>query len=95
MSLTISKFVLVEDRFTLLKTTDTSFNKEEHIAKLFRDYEQAPGTIKYSSSTTTTTSPEEKEQEWPVGYFRISKKKSKPGDFLEELIKTKMSEMQT
>ena len=32
-----------------LKTTDTSFNKEEHIAKLFRDYEQAPGTIKYSS----------------------------------------------
>lgn len=91
MSLTISKFVLVEDRFTLLKTTDTSFNKEEHIAKLFRDYEQAPGTIKYSSPPPPPPPPAQKKRSknGQLDIFESLKKKSKPGDFLEELIKTK------
>ncbi|KAF6065179.1 impB/mucB/samB family protein [Candida albicans] len=91
MSLTISKFVSVEDRFTLLKTTDTSFNKEEHIAKLFRDYEQAPGTIKYSSPPPPPPPPAQKKRSknGQLDIFESLKKKSKPGDFLEELIKTK------
>ena len=90
MSLTISKFVLVEDRFTLLKTTDTSFNKEEHIAKLFRDYEQAPGTIKYSSPPPPPPPAQKKRSKnGQLDIFESLKKKSKPGDFLEELIKTK------
>ena len=90
ISLTISKFVLVEDRFSLLKTTDTQFNKEEHIAKLFRDYEQAPETMRYSPPPPPPPPPQKKRSKnGQLDIFESLKKKSKPDDLLEELIKTK------